>query len=1243
MGFVLAGTSAPINDYDQAWKALEKNDRKTANLYLAKAMKNPATTTDAFLTYIFMQDFEGKADKVTDFIPKVYDKVSDPNPYVYAMWFNDAALGNYGKKTQQQQLQLLERILNDPKINGSLKASARYFKGSHYQASMDFAGAHKEWDQIGAVEPKWQLVGPFDNLSGSGFNKDFGPLQHPEPDSKFTAATNASISWFVPQNISNDGWVFPQPHFRHTNSVLYAQTFVNSPNDQKLLLTAGCYGAIKIWVNDKLIIQEPTELQTELDYFKKFVQLKKGYNRLLVQLSFNEANYPNFIVRFTDNNYNPVSGLNYSTQLQSYQKETGADGENVRHFAEVYFENKIKQQPSNLVNYILLCKTYLRNKKTIEARNVLAEALKISPNNSLVREELLACYQKDNNRTLLMQEVERLKNTDANCMLVQQLNIQQSLDEEKYDEAAKKVDAYESSFGADEYSATKRINILGNQNKMEDLLKLIRESYAKYPTNTAMVRLMFKVKNDIDKDPQAALKVYEEYLKSNYNDQIMQDLAAKYNEQGSPDKALATLETIRDAFSYDPDLHTDVARQFYQQQKYKEAVDNSRTALKIGPYVSAYWENLGLELKELQQDEEAIDCFKKAVYYDANKYTAREHIRELQKKPSLWKLFPETDVYELAKKATKTYDNDYYYLLNEKFTILYPEGASEEYNTIAIKILNKKGIDTWKESTISYNSNSQSLSIEKAEVIKKNGAKSPAEQNNNSVVFTNLEEGDVVLFKYKLQSYSTGRLAKEYWSDFLFKSFVPMEQSRFCFLVANNIKFDYKTLNFSLTPQVKNLEDYKMYTWETQRSDVYKSEPIMPNLSDVGEMLYISTVKTWDDIATWYSDISSQKPGDVYELNHLFDELFPNGTSKLNEEQRARTIYEYIVKNIRYSSVSFRQGAFVPQKTSITINTKLGDCKDLSSLFVALARKAGLDANLILVSTRDNGLYSMVFPSVEFNHCIAQIKLNGEKFFIELTDNDLPFKSLPDNLLGAAYLFIPNSDAKISGSKLDYIVAPNRTQSRITRKISVTVDGNNIVLNVDAKKTGALTSSLRSSYASLTNEKQKEEFEKSISNDYKNPVKLNSIVFTGLDKPEDSVTYKYQYTVQNEVVEVGSMHMIKIPFIDVIASMSSFSADDRKFPLEYWQYENTDDYNATVEITAPNNNQFTEIPANESFSFKGNTYNIQYIQSGKDKLKIIRTAHLQKDDVKAEDYKALKDFLNKIVKAESKYIVFKEI
>src|SRR6185369_6778466 len=91
-----------------------------------------------------------------------------------------------------------------------------------------------------------------------------------------------------------DGWIAPSYQFDRETGVIYAQTFVSSPSDVDALLSVGVNGALKVWVNDAIKIAEETEHATELDYNTVKVKLNKGFNRVLIQLSFTNKNYPNF-------------------------------------------------------------------------------------------------------------------------------------------------------------------------------------------------------------------------------------------------------------------------------------------------------------------------------------------------------------------------------------------------------------------------------------------------------------------------------------------------------------------------------------------------------------------------------------------------------------------------------------------------------------------------------------------------------------------------------------------------------------------------------------------------------------------------------------------------------------------------------------------------------------------------------------------------------------------------------------
>jgi hypothetical protein len=93
----------------------------------------------------------------------------------------------------------------------------------------------------------------------------------------------------------------------------------------------------------------------------------------------------------------------------------------------------------------------------------------------------------------------------------------------------------------------------------------------------------------------------------------------------------------------------------------------------------------------------------------------------LENKKEVSELFPKSDLDDIIAKAPSSSEfpqDNSILLLNNNQLVVYPEGAKEYRYEIAAKILNKSGIDNWKEYTIGYNSYNQKLIIDKAELIR---------------------------------------------------------------------------------------------------------------------------------------------------------------------------------------------------------------------------------------------------------------------------------------------------------------------------------------------------------------------------------------------------------------------------------------------------------------------------------------------------------------------------------------------
>ena len=1243
--FLLIGFNSYTQNtaYQMAWKALNDNNRTEAGKLFLDAQNSPATFEDAYISSIYLASYNGKEKEITDFARSFYDKSANPYPYIFALWFNQAVIGTTGKKYLNHQVKLIDQLLSDEKAPGTLVASANYQKGMHNLFSNNFDKTQKYYDAIGNIR-NWQYAGPFENLSESGFFKNYGPLERSEPNAVFKSLTNADVKWITPSAEISEGWIPVCYQFNKLTAVAYAQNFVSSPVDQEVYCNIGVSGSVKVWINDELLIAESKEMVTDMDTYTVKYSLKKGINRVLVQLGFTNSNYPNFILRFTDAKYRQIPTIVGSATYAAYPKIVGNKKyELIPHFAESHFQDKISKDPENLVNYLLLTDVYLRSKKIIEARNLLTDAINRAPNNCLLKMKLIEVLIKENNRTLLLEEIEKIKQLDPESLAVLDLKIKDFFDNQKYEDGAVELEKRIRLHGEDESTTGYKILLLVHENKYEELVKAAEKMYAKYPNNSKMIQMMYTIRKDVYKDSRGAMKVYETYLKDNYDYGVYDSYANLLAQQGNNNKSLDIRKDLAEKFPYSPGEFYSLSKYYYTAKQYDKAEENINKAMALSPYNENYWEQLGDVKSEQKNTALAMDAYNRSLLYDPNQYNIINKIRKLNDKPEANKLLPETDITKTIQDDkladAKNTDYGYYFILDEKNVIIYPGGANEEYCTLIIRITNEKGVDQYKESSIGY-SNSQSLLIEKAEVIKKNQAKIEGERNENEVVFTNLEVGDVIVFKYRLRSYVYGRFGKEYWDKYYFGGQIYTAITRYNLLTPPVLKVNYLMNNLDLQPTIKNVDDFKQYSWELVKPQPVKDEPLMPVLADVCPLLHISTIPAWKEIADWYTDICNNKAEEDFEIIALYKKLFPSEVKPISQFQKARIIYDYIESNIRYSSVSFRQSAFVPQRPSSTLTTRLGDCKDLSSLFVTLAHMAGINAQMVLVDTRGNGQKQILLPSVEFNHCIAKAVLDNKNYYIELTDNYLPFTGLPKDLNGAVILEIPSKNIA-DKPELQVLTSPTRARDIVKRVIDIKPAESDLNVQVKTVMYGNSSSAVRSNYVNLDKEKQLKDMEETVAGRYKNIVKLDKVNFSDLDKLNDSINYSYAFKVKNEVSEIGSLQTFRIIYPDVVASLDKFSSDERLYPVEYWNYEDVDLYETTVNITAPAGKKFIEVPASETLTFKGMKFTMQYSLKTPDKLIVTRKFFNDRKNIPAEDYSAFKSFFEKIVKAEQKFIAYK--
>jgi hypothetical protein len=568
--------------------------------------------------------------------------------------------------------------------------------------------------------------------------------------------------------------------------------------------------------------------------------------------------------------------------------------------------------------------------------------------------------------------------------------------------------------------------------------------------------------------------------------------------------------------------------------------------------------------------------------------------------------------------------------------VVYSGGASEEKHYLLVKMLNQKGIEDWKEYWVPAYSG-QGYTIEKAEVLKGNGDKVKADIDNRNIIFTKLEVGDAIAISYRIKNYGSGKLAHQFDDDFYFKYWMPYQHVKYSLLIAPDVPFKYQFTKQPIVPQKSKVEDFDMYVWEQKDDSGLVYEDKMPELEDASNVLYISSFPDWKYISNWYYDLASTKATDDPEVKEAVKKIL-DGKGNIPALEKAKLFQNYIAENISYSSVPFRQSNFIPQKASKVLNTRLGDCKDVSTLFVAMCKEAGIKADWVLVNTRDNGYERPLLPSIDFNHCIAHLVDNGKDYFIELTSPYLPFNAFPEGLHTASALVI-HSEKDSAVSKLIHIDPSTGKRDEVVRTSEATIVDNALLIKNTNFKTGNQAAAMRSSYRDEGTKEQFKNMQQAITASYAN-AELKDLSFKNLKGVSDTVFYDRTYSIPESVTEVAGMKLLTIPWGDKSDSKSVSTVSDRQFPMDLWYYSMGETEKEVFTLTLPTGMQLSAAPARINISCAIAEYSIDYKLTG-GKLMATRSMRYKKAFVDVSEVKNYNDFLKKVVSADAKPIALK--
>ncbi len=569
-----------------------------------------------------------------------------------------------------------------------------------------------------------------------------------------------------------------------------------------------------------------------------------------------------------------------------------------------------------------------------------------------------------------------------------------------------------------------------------------------------------------------------------------------------------------------------------------------------------------------------------------------------------------------------------------------------------VKILNERGKENFAEAGIEYDSTFEKVELEYARTIKPDGKVAyvgsrhirdvskylnfPLYSNARIFIISFPEVSLGATLEYKLKI-KRSQLAnkKDFFSVYPLQSEEPIISADLSIIMPKEknlrvkiINEEYNDFDANLKANVEERGTNLVYRWQFKDLPEIVPEPDMPADAEINPSLLFSTFANWGDLYSWWWDLAKDKIKADSSIKEAVKELIKG---KPSDSDKARAIYNFCAKNIRYVAVEYGQAGYEPHYAADIFRNKYGDCKDQSILLVTMLKEAGLSASPVLIATKEYYNLNEDFPSALFNHCIAAVYLKDKVIFLDPTAETCSFGDLPLGDQRRRVLVFKEGGYDIEEIPF-YPAEHNLVKQELKLKINEDESISGAKINITLGAYGQ-----RQRYWLLyTQSELIQDALKNIIQDISIGAKLDSYNIDNLGNLNAPVVLSYSFHGPEYFTKAGLLRIMpQLTNLDT----SLTAKDSRKYPIDFKSLDNREVY---IEFAIPEsfvlkympeniNRESPWISFNAEYTFKNNKIYFKQIIKGKS------------DKVTREEYAVFKDFIENLGRSIKQRIVLEKI
>ena len=332
------------------------------------------------------------------------------------------------------------------------------------------------------------------------------------------------------------------------------------------------------------------------------------------------------------------------------------------------------------------------------------------------------------------------------------------------------------------------------------------------------------------------------------------------------------------------------------------------------------------------------------------------------------------------------------------------DGTEVSETEAVVRIQSQAGVEEFGQLVFGYSSATEKLEVEYVRVRKANGqvvvtpestaqdfapdvlkeAPMYSDYRQRHISVTALQPGDTLEYR-TVTRVLTPLAAGNFWYEYTFPKDVVVNEDRLEIDIPKSREVKLKTP--TRKPEIEETGDRRVYTWVVKDIEPERDKDKDEADEETGPDVQLTTFTDWKQVAQWYAKLQGERMTVDDSVRKKADELTKGADTPT---EKARRLYDFVARNVRYVSISLGVGRYQPHSASDVLQNGYGDCKDKHTLLSALLRAEGIQSYAVLIGSARKLDVDVPSPA-QFDHVITAARLGTGLTWLDTTPEVTPF------------------------------------------------------------------------------------------------------------------------------------------------------------------------------------------------------------------------------------------------------------